>query len=81
MLGADGGRKTQDLDGIIPQVASELFRQIKRQEQDASIMLGSRNLSQFKVRATYLEVFKEKVLQSRSETGDCGRSVCLCVWI
>lgn len=49
MLGADGGRSR--MDGVVPQVASELFRQVNRQESDAS-RLGS--TSQYEVRASYI---------------------------
>ncbi len=41
------------LNGVIPQVASEVFRQIARQQGDVEALLGGlAHQSQFEVRAT-----------------------------
>lgn len=60
MLGPDGGRAppTATDAGIIPRVAGELFRQVKRQERDAAAVSGAaaRADSAFEVTASYVEV-------------------------
>ena len=48
------------MDGIIPQVADELFRHLARQERDVSRTMGAEYLSQFQVRVSFVEVWKGK---------------------
>ncbi|GAB5369704.1 hypothetical protein AAMO2058_001428300 [Amorphochlora amoebiformis] len=79
MLGPDGGNKSnKTLNGLIPQITSEIFRRIFAQKVDADRLLGA-NMSSFELRASYIEVYngltydllsreqKRKPLQLRQE--------------
>jgi len=71
MLGSDGGRgSARKLDGLIPQIASEIFRRIKRQTADAEALLGMKNMSSFELTTSYIEVYKGQVFDLLSETGE-----------
>ena len=60
MLGADGG-KVAHLDGIIPQVADRVFDTIAREEAQFTALFGNTCQSQYKLRASYVEVYNNDV--------------------
>ena len=61
MLGPAGGiAGSGHLDGIIPQVASDVFRRIHRRQADAAAVLGAAHLTEYQVRVSYLEVYQER---------------------
>eukprot|EP01059_Diplonema_ambulator_P019726 TRINITY_DN33370_c0_g1_i1.p1 TRINITY_DN33370_c0_g1~~TRINITY_DN33370_c0_g1_i1.p1 ORF type:complete len:987 (+),score=103.96 TRINITY_DN33370_c0_g1_i1:76-2961(+) len=67
MLGPDGGHK--NLEGMIPQVADDVFRTIKQEEKDFRALMGGTCTSQFQVRASYVEVYNDDV-RDLLATGD-----------
>lgn len=54
MFGADGGRNPAKLDGIVPQLVSELFRRVSRLERAAE--------TEYKLGVTFHEIIKDKVM-------------------
>eukprot|EP00466_Bigelowiella_natans_P018892 jgi/Bigna1/141629/aug1.64_g16337 len=56
--GQTGSGKTYRL---IPQIASEIFRRIKRQTADAEALLGMKNMSSFELTTSYIEVYKGRL--------------------
>eukprot|EP00755_Sulcionema_specki_P017277 Sspe_Gene.11089::Locus_3738_Transcript_2_2_Confidence_0.750_Length_3089::g.11089::m.11089/K10395/KIF4_21_27; kinesin family member 4/21/27 len=59
MLGPDGGHA--DLDGVIPQVADSVFDEISREQAVFASTVGCANMSQYQVRASYVEVYNDDV--------------------
>ena len=71
MLGAEGGHNN-NLDGIIPQVANEVFSRIALRQAQASRVLGN-GFSQYNVRISFVEVYTDKLrdlLVQTSNTSD-----------
>jgi len=60
MLGPEGGRKGSSNDGILPRVASELFRNLEILKADTSNAVGGCQCD-YQVRVTFLEIFREAV--------------------
>uniref|UniRef100_A0A0G4ICS9 Kinesin motor domain-containing protein n=1 Tax=Chromera velia CCMP2878 TaxID=1169474 RepID=A0A0G4ICS9_9ALVE len=62
MIGPEGGRRRHSTDeGILPRASGELFRRIARMEGEAQQQMGVSGSSEFRVRVSFLEVFKEKI--------------------
>ena len=58
MLGPRGGRcRAMELDGVIPQVASDVFRRVARLEQE-STRAGAVAASRYQLRVSYIEVYQ-----------------------
>eukprot|EP00397_Hematodinium_sp_SG-2012_P004277 GEMP01004288.1.p1 GENE.GEMP01004288.1~~GEMP01004288.1.p1 ORF type:complete len:1118 (+),score=289.91 GEMP01004288.1:86-3439(+) len=86
MLGPDGGcgvgKGHHGQDGILPRAASELFRRIARLEGETAMLLGGAKggFSAYRVRASFLEVYRENVFDllggpvsaSRDAAGSCA---------
>ena len=61
MLGPDGARKGEVLDGLIPQAAAQIFSTIEKEEKAFEAAFSKACRSQYRVRATYVEVYNNEV--------------------
>eukprot|EP01060_Flectonema_neradi_P016104 TRINITY_DN226_c0_g4_i1.p1 TRINITY_DN226_c0_g4~~TRINITY_DN226_c0_g4_i1.p1 ORF type:complete len:976 (+),score=153.21 TRINITY_DN226_c0_g4_i1:43-2970(+) len=65
MLGDNGGRKTKQLDGIIPRVAEDVFKKIASEEAEFTKCMKARgevsSMSQYQVRVSYVEIHNDDV--------------------
>ncbi|KAL0484188.1 kinesin-like protein [Acrasis kona] len=62
MIGDEGGKGTEK-SGIIPAVAEKLFIIIQKEQQQFAILMGQDCESQFQVRVSFVEVYKDDVYE------------------
>ena len=79
MIGPDGGGSCGQQTGMLPRAASELFRQISRTDNDIATAMGgitASAVSAHEVRASFVEVYKEKAFDLLGDGVDSGRAAC-----
>ena len=72
MLGAEGGRRRACQDGVLPLATGDIFRRVAQLEAEAA-QAGSS--SQYQLRASFVEVYRERVYDLLSPSEDARRQL------